>query len=66
MGETEEAAEIKVGREQEALLFLMCSNWHGKEDTASWKLDPGATSATMGTAVVALGMAKFQNSGLAI
>lgn len=66
LGETEEAAEIRVGREQEALLFLMCLNWRGKEDIASWKLDPGATSATMGTAVVALGMAKFQNSGLAI
>lgn len=25
-----------------------------KKDTSSWKLDPGATSAAMGTAVVAL------------
>lgn len=45
----------KGGREQKVLLFLMCLNWNGKEDISSWKRDPGATSATMGTAVVALG-----------
>ena len=34
--------------------YFSCSHWHGKEDISSWKPDPGATSATMGTAVVAL------------
>lgn len=45
----------KGGREQKVLLFLMFLNWNGKEYISSWKRDPGATSATMGTAVVALG-----------
>lgn len=45
----------KDGGEQKVLLFLMCLNWNGKEDISFWKRDPGATSATMGTAVVALG-----------
>lgn len=37
-------AQIKVGRKKKAILFLMCLNWHQKEDISSWKLDPGATS----------------------
>lgn len=43
-GEAEGAAEIRVGREKKALLFLMCLNWHRKEDISSWKPDPEATS----------------------
>lgn len=43
-GGAEGAAEIRVGREKKALLFLMCLNWLWKEDISSWKPDPGATS----------------------